>query len=281
MKKNLLFLSLLIAAISCTKERGVSGPAGAPGAAGTDGKGSATDTGTIAGRLFLFDEFSFPQSSTAGVTVTLSSGSQQHNLTTDASGQYHFSGITTGTYDLSFQKPGYGTMKVFGIAHFGGGAAPTGVEDVSLLQMPVKTAPDTLMITANFSYVNFVIRLDTSSQQYVQFHENMLLFISKNKTVGLNDYYIEQTAYFTPESGGGYVGGFLKYDLKGRGTTLRSGDTLYAVAYTFNRYIHHVSGNPNAAYYDPGPGSYFVDPQTGEYVYPNLSKPTNIVKFVF
>jgi len=50
--------------------------------------------------------------------------------------------MTTGTYDLSYQKTGFGTMKVYGLSHFGGGTEPTAVENVYVVHIPAKTAPD-------------------------------------------------------------------------------------------------------------------------------------------
>ena len=286
MKKNLFYLAILLAFLSCTKERGVTGPAGPQGPAGANGKGSSPDTASITGKLDLVDEFSFFQDDASAVVVTLSSGSQQHKDTTDPTGHYNFAGITTGTYDLSFQKPGYGTMKIFGLSHFGGGTVSTQVGYVQIMQIPVKTAPDTFSLVSNNSLTTvFGIRLDTSSLQYQQFSENMIVFIGKNKTVGPTNYIgtlSNQYIYATPDGIGGYTINFPKSNTPMfPPSSVATGDTLYAVAYTYNIFVHDRNYPQNTSFGGYGMASYYIDPQTGKIVYPNLSKPTNIVKFTF
>ena len=278
----ILFFLLIFS--SCTKEIGKPGPAGPQGTTGGAGKGPATDTGTIQGQLALYDEFSFPQTDAGEVIVTLTSGSLKLSDTTSAAGQYHFSAIETGTYDLSYQKPGYGTMKVFGISHFGGGSAPTTVKNVYLLQIPVKTAPDTLYtIVNNGLYINLDFRLDTSSATYQQYTYNWWLFLSKDAQVGFNHYSWKVGLYAGTDGTGGYVAAIGKTD-NSNPLPFKTGDTVYAVCYTYNRYVHNTDVNTAAndnVYFDAGDGGFYVDPSTGLTVYPNLSKPSNIAQFIY
>jgi hypothetical protein len=282
MKNNIFFLALLLAVVSCTKEQGVSGPAGSQGPAGANGKAAASDTQSIKGTVIVYNEFSTIQSDASGVVVTLGSGSQTHKDTTDAAGNYDFPGITTGTYDLTFQRSGFGTMKYFGLSHFGGGTLPTQVPVIDLLQIPVKTAPDTLLLTSNsYGQAVFTLRLDTSSLQYTQLNSNMLVFIAKNRVGNPNDYDVAITSNSFPDGAGGYTVNYYKYGIQSNpAAAITIGDTLYAVAYTYNRNNGTASGS-SQSWGDLGSGSYYVDPQTGKIVNPNLSKPSNIVKFVF
>ena len=278
MKKNIFHLALLLTFLSCTKEQGVPGPTGTQGPQGPNGKSAAADTASIVGKVVLYNEFSYLQNDASGVVVTLISGSQQYN---DTTGNYDFPGITTGTYDLTFQKPGYGTMKLFGLSNFGGGTLPTQVGTDYLMQIPVKTAPDTFTLTSNNSYMaTFDLRLDTPSTQFVEIAQDMLVFISKNKAPTPTDYDIILDSYDNPDGIGGYTVYFYKSNLINLATPIVTGDTLYAVAYSFNRYIH-IGASPSQAYGDYGLSSYYMDPQTGKYIYPNLSKPSNIVQFTF
>jgi hypothetical protein len=285
MRKHIFYLAILFTFLSCTKEQGVPGPAGPQGPAGANGKGSSTDTASIIGNLSLVDEFSFFQSDASGVVVTLSSGSEQHKDTTDATGNYNFAGISTGTYDLSFQKPGYGTMKVFGLSHFGGGTLSTQVGYIIMMQIPVKTAPDIFTLASNnYASAIFGLRLDTSSLQYQQMSENFIVFIGKNNTVSPSDYIINlanTNIFVTPDGNGGYTVNFYKLTIPSLPYPIATGDTLYAVAYTYNVWVHDRSNPQNQGYGGYGSESYYIDPQTGKIVYPNLSKPSNIVKFVF
>lgn len=278
MKKNIIHLALFLTVISCTKEQGVPGAAGPQGQAGANGKGSATDTASITGKLILYNEFNTIQGDASGVSVTLSSGSQQHKDTTDATGHYDFPGMTTGTYDLTFQKPGYGTMKYFGLSHFGGGKLSTQVTEIDMLQIPDKTAPNTLaLISNNSTAAVFDLRLDTSSLQYTEINTDLLVVICKNRIGNPSDYDILLNSNIFPDGAGGYTVNFNKFT---QPFPLTTGDTLYAVAYTYNRNIGTAHGN-SQGWSDLGLSSYYMDPQTGKYVYPNLSKPSNIVKFVY
>ena len=279
MKYILLFLSIFIAFTSCTKEVGVAGPTGPQGTAGVDGTGAATDTGTITGRLTMYDEFSYSVGSNAGVIVTLTAGSLRKTDTTDAKGTYAFPGIKTGTYDLTYEKSGFGTMKMLSISHFGGGAAPTLIKDVILIQVPVSTAPDSLGLSANNgSYTNFLIRLDTSSLAYVEYYQNIALFCSKDKNVSAYNYQYKNTFSY-PDGQGGYVESFTKNDISNP-LPFNYGDTVYAVFYTYNSYVNLTSNVNSTIKYITDGGTY-TDPQTGATILPNLSRPSNVLKFVY
>jgi len=276
MKKNIINWILLLALVSCTKEQGVPGPAGPQGPAGTNGKGSA-DTAAITGKLIVYNEFN-AQTDLSGVTVTLSSGSNQHSATTDATGQYTFKGMPTGTYDLSFQKTSYGTMKLFGLSHFAGGTMPTQATTVFLLQMPVKTAPETLtLVSNNSSSAVLDLRLDTTSLQYTELSADILVCIGKNRIASPYDYDFLLNTYIFPDGNGGYTANVYKSQAP---IPLTTGDTLYATAFTYNRNVGTANG-ASQSWSDLGLSSYYMDPLTGKYVYPNLSKASNIVKFAY
>jgi hypothetical protein len=277
--KNIFLLSFLfLAFLSCTKEIGVTGPAGPQGPSGSIGN-SPSDTGSILGRLDLFDEFSYKKNDASGTIITLTSGSLIRTDTTGPTGQYRFSGLRTGTYDLSYQKTGYGTMKLFGLSHFGGGPQPTSIYDIDVLQIPQKTAVDNLAIFSNDGLNTvFSILLDTSSLQYVQYYQNFQLFISKDKNVSPFHFAHMIGFLFTPDGNGKYSAVMGKTDVTNP-LPFKTGDTLYAVTYTYNRYVHPTVATDN--FIDPGGQAYYIDPQTGLIIYPNMSRPSNILQFVY
>jgi len=280
MKRYLLFWILSLTILSCTKEQSVPGPTGPQGDNGAPGKSSVTDTASIEGTLFLYDEFSQPVADASGVTITLGNGSKQYNVITDASGQYKLTGIPTGTYDLTYQKTGFGTMKIYSLSHFGGGTTATQVEKVFMEQIPVKTAPNTLTLSSNtLNSVAFNFRLDTSSLQYNEYFSNLLVYVGKHTTVGPSDYSFLLNGVSTPD--GGYTASFNKSDLQGIESPVSPGDTLYAVTYKYNRYVRIPSEKVYIIYWDTQQGGSYTDPGTGKIIYPNLSKPSNIVKFAF
>jgi len=282
MKNILLLLSLLVILFSCTKETGVTGPAGPDGPAGPAGNGPANDTGSIAGHVSLYNEFSYKEASAGGVIITLTSGDFKKTDTTDATGTYQFSGIKTGTYNLTFQKSAYGTMKVVSLSHFGGGMLATPVQEVALVQIPVKTAPDSvngLTVIRSGAYTSFTIKLDTSSLQYVQNNNNFLLVFSKDKNISTTNYTYQYPPILYADGAGGYVAVTLSDGLSR--WPFVPGDTVYGMVCTFNRYLFTTINNPDFGPFDAAGIASYIDPQTGTTVYPNLSKPGNVLKFVY
>jgi hypothetical protein len=264
MKGLLFFAVLLLLLDGCKKEVGVQGPRGPQGPAGLAGRNNP-DTGSISGTAFLFDEFSFRHPNQLGIAVTLISGASQWVGTTDSMGQFRFHGVPTGTYDLTYALAGFGTMKRFGISHFGGGNVPTTVDEVDLIQIPVKTAIDSATILSLYpDYVEDIITLDTSSLQYVQYYQNFLICIGKDAAVGPTDYVKQYDQVTGPDGNGNYVFLFSKSDVS---SFFNAGDTLYISIGTYNRYLHP---NSSALYLlDDAQNESYVDPADGYNIFPS------------
>lgn len=273
MKKLLSALILLsIVCYSCRKEVSIEGLAGALGNPGENGL--LKDTGSITGSLGVYDEFSWPETDFAGVAVTLSSGSFQKKGTTDAAGHYAFSGIPTGTYNLSYEKAGFGTMKVFGLSHTGGGLLPTPVQEVNILQLPARTAIDSISAVNSSFYYRVWIYLDTSSTHYVQYYGNMVLLIGNTPDLSLSNYLIMYSETIHTDGVGAYQDLIDKESLA---SYFNPGDTIYVTACTYTRFVHKQKDANTLT--DLGSTAYYVDPANGKYVYPNLSIPPAVLKF--
>jgi len=274
MKKIFPFLSLLLIIFySCKKEVAVQGPAGPAGEAGANGFGK--DTGTISGSLTLYDEFTFPVADSSGVVVTLSSGTFEQKATSDSHGHYSFTGIAVGTYNLTYQKAGFGTMKVFGLSHIPGGPLPTAIQDIALLQLPVKTAISSITGQDSYTYYRLQIQLDTSSNSYLQFYGNLVVLYGNTADVSPSHYLIMHSEYVTNDpSSGGYTDYIDKSGLTGY---FNPGDTVYVTACTYSRYVHKIK-EPGELF-DLGSSGYYIDPADGKYVYPNISQPAVALKF--
>lgn len=260
---------LFFAFLSCKKEVGVQGPTGTQGNAGLPGTGGPNDTGSIVGNAVLYNEFSFKEADQSGIIVTLISGSFQQSDTTDESGNYQFHGIKTNTYDMTFQKGGYGTMKIFGLTHIAGGNVPTKVKNIYLLQTPQKTAVDSLALIVNSSSVGFTVLLDTSSISYVQNNSNFLLYIGKDKDVGMLHYTVNYAGgIFNPDGNGGYT---VFIDKASIANEFQPGDSLYIKVYSFNGVVHSTNSSTANYFISTGDAASYIDPATGFYIYPNAS----------
>jgi hypothetical protein len=124
MKKTLILISLVSLAVileSCAKT-GSQGPAGANGTNGTNGaQGNPGPvlTGNLKGYISQYDL------SGAKILTSLSGDTVKMDGTpnfaiTDANGLYTFSNITTGLYNLTVTKPGFGLNKIQSIPFTGG-----------------------------------------------------------------------------------------------------------------------------------------------------------------
>jgi len=258
---------------SCKKETAVEGPPGAAGSQGMDGR--LLDTGTLSGRLSLYNEFSWPVADSSGVTVQLKAGNNTRTATTDASGNYFFHELAAGTYNLTYEKTGFGTMKVFGVAHSPGSSLPTIIPEIYMLQTPLRTAIDSITITAtSFFYIFLRIHVDTSSLNYIQYPGNFVLLIGKNPGLNTtNTPLSDLSQYILPDGYGAYTLVIDRSLLGGAGNTT---DTYYITLGTYNRWIHKLK-NPDY-FFDTSGFSDYPNPENGSVVYPNLKLSPNTIK---
>jgi len=270
-KKILWILSVVVLFYACKKETGVEGPAGPPGNNGVDA--TALDTGTLSGNLVVYDEFSWPISDSSGVKVSLKQGGTTISTTSDHSGNYSFHGLPSGTYDLTYEKANFGTMKMFGIGHSPGSNLNTVVPEVYVIQKPVKTAIDSISLNSTYYYIILTIYLDTSSLSYTQGVGNFALFIGSNPNPTPENTPLSPLGqYINPDGHGAYSFTFYKSDLGGIN---QPNGPFYITVGTFNRFIRGYQNQ--YSFFDPGLSGYYVDPSTGKYVFPNLKMAPNTV----
>ncbi len=264
LSRYFLFIILIGLVASCKKEVSVAGPAGITGMNGRDG--SLLDTGTLYGNLTVYSEFGWPMADSSGVAVSLALGTDKRTVASDALGNYYFHGLPSGTYNLTYAKPGFGTMKMFGLAHSPGSSLNTLVNEVYLLQNPVRTAVDSVTMTEGYSYVILTIYLDTSSLSYVQSQHNFAVLIGTKADLSPASVYFSGISEFvSPDGHGAYSVVISRSDLGGIN---HQGGTYYIRVGTYNRIVRAFA-NPDS-YFDTGLGGYYIDPADGKYVYPNL-----------
>src|SRR5262245_38055498 len=129
----------------------------APAAASAQG-GGASSTGTIIGRVADSSNAVLP-----GVTVTASSSSMMGVQTTVTSGEgaYRFPAVPPGTYTLTFELPGFNTLKREGIDIRLGFTATVNVElAVASLQETVTVSGDSPVIDTSTTRVQQNFKLE-------------------------------------------------------------------------------------------------------------------------
>ncbi len=102
-----ILLLLLLLCYSCSKEE--------------SGDYEPYIKGSIVGYAMLFDEYLYMMEDHSGIAVYTEPG-RQYSGTTDITGKYEIKGVPTGTYNLSFEKDGFNTMKYLEVTHLGGAA---------------------------------------------------------------------------------------------------------------------------------------------------------------
>jgi hypothetical protein len=157
-------------------------------------------------------------------------------------------------------------MKLIGVPHSAGNATATTIPQIYLLQLPHKTMVDSLYKTEAYSYVYVHFRLDTSSLNYIQWYGNFVLLIGTNPNIDESNTALHPYSEFiTPDGSGGYS---LLLDRSLLGGINHEGGTYYIRVGVYNRYIHKVE-NPGYLF-DTGLNAMYVNPDDGNYVYPNL-----------
>ena len=156
-------LAVFIAAFlfSCSKTN-VEGPAGPQGPNGADG--SAGISGTLFGKVSLYDSLGQPISDNSGATVLIENSSPQISIPTNADGSFTTPVLSSGYYNLRISKPGFGTMEMLQFQHTGGqnqsqagiiamGRKPSSWLDIKNLQVDTVTA-------SGFHYMYVTITLE-------------------------------------------------------------------------------------------------------------------------
>ncbi len=258
----ILFISIILFC-SCKKETGVTGPAGSEGTNGRDG--NLLDTGTLSGNLAVYDEFSWSLPDSSGVTVSLESNGVPRTTTSDHSGNYYFHGLPVGTYNLTYQKENFGSMKVFGISHAPGSGLNTVVPEVYVIQNPVKTAIDSIKMDSAYSYVILHIYLDTSSLTYSQYPYNFAVLMGTNPNPDpSNAVPSPLNEYILTDGTGAYTLFIDRSNLGG----IHPAVPYYINVGTYNRYLRATKNQYST--FDVGAGGYYADPTDGKFVFPNL-----------
>lgn len=88
--------------------------------------------GNAIGYINLIDDFGNEIFDKSGVKVSINGSS--HSIVTDITGRFDFNNLSAGTYDLWFEKEGFGTYKLISW-QFVGGALPALI-NIDLFQIP-------------------------------------------------------------------------------------------------------------------------------------------------
>jgi hypothetical protein len=118
-------------------------------------------SGTIAGRVVLFDEYGDSLTNHSGVAVKLVNENKSYSATTDASGNYRLEKVIAGIYTLSLEKEGWNTQKEEQLQFVGNGTLQSnyylGKNRKSILQGSVRLRSQYVNDTLDHSGINISI----------------------------------------------------------------------------------------------------------------------------
>ena len=205
-KISALSISLLVLATACTKT-GATGPAGPTGASGATGSTGPNLSGNLVGFVSLYDAAGakiLTSSSLKGDSVTLTNNATNAvmKVATDSTGKYMFSNITTGNYNLSYSKTGFGTLLASDVQFTGGGnlfrnAALSQIPAITVTTFAAKDsttnptirAGDTIVKSEKYIALSGTIPATTGGSEIIIYVSNPGGISASNSLTNFSNYY--------------------------------------------------------------------------------------------
>ena len=202
----------------------------------------AATAADITGTVSLYDEGD-TQIDNSGMTVKVVGTSK--SATTNASGSFTLSGVTFGTYTLTYEKAGYGTFKKYGVEHRNGNtiiSQTTSLGEVSTTKVTdleagveggnvlVSITTDPAGSLQNKRYVRYFLSTDpeVSNENYT-YYSGVILFENNPVRLVLTPDFLEDEGF-------------------------ASGQTVYVKAYGDSVFAND-----------------YLDPDLSRWVFPNLN----------
>lgn len=162
--KKVSLLSLVIAVvstfISCKKD-GAQGPQGAQGASGPSLSGS------LVGYMDLYDSYGYMQKSDS---VAISVVGKSNTAISDSTGRFTIANLTTGTYEVDFNRTNYQPTKLPSVNFVGGGTQYFGAK-IQMTKAPTfsLSAASISTTTISVTYTISASATDTKPRKIIVF----------------------------------------------------------------------------------------------------------------
>jgi len=229
----------------------------------------------MVGYVFTFDEFGNLHQNHEGVKITVFGKGDNYSASSDESGRFHLKNLLTGTYEIHFEKKGYGILKQFSIQHLGGQATLLGLNNnrvYFIYEMPT-TEISNLVLNKDTAYAEFQFSKGPAPQ-YI----NLRLYFSNNAD------FTEDSQKYNADFKIG-VNGPNWHKWRASGLPFNPGSTVYYKAaintkvsfiYPDDYYIYQFS----EVYRLSGISTYF-DINDKKTINPNIGDETEVYSFVF
>ena len=233
--------------------QGPAGPQGPQGSAGT----SAVSKGNIQGQVQLFDVSGNLLQDNSGATVSLDSTSPVLQAVSATDGSFTIDSAHGGSYNISVQKSGFGTMHFFNVTNAGTPTpSQTGILSLGQQLSSQYDIKQLIVDTSNVSYGDGYYLTFTIILAHAQTIKNpVLVFFSDSTGVGNynNDYVLDEPFSQLTDTTLVYS---YSYPFSAASTKLKNANYVYLSAaidnakqflYTDNKgnTIHPDAGNPS------------------------------------
>jgi len=222
-------------------------------------------TGDAVGYVYLFDEFGNLLDDHSHVRITAIGTRKQYDTYTDSKGRFELKGLPTGTYELHFEKAGFGRLKQFGVKHLGG--KPTLFANYFLFKMPATTITN-LTIENDTVYGEFLFIFQ--EQPY-----SLFLRIYFSTVPGFSR---ESTQYIMDRELRQYDGRYLR-SINLEHAPFSPGEEVFIMASIYTRRTS-VKLDLGFSMTISGIDTYF-DYELNQTIYPNLSNVSDHFSFIF
>ena len=221
--------------------------------------------GDIIGYAFCFDEYGDELEDFSGINVVTEPG-RKYSAVTDEYGRYELKNVINGTYNLSFEKEDFGTMKLFGIKHLGG--QPTIIPYNSYYESAPFIYKNITSHIAGIEYQNDTLMADlTFPGEYRPDEIYMRLFFSSEENFDLTS----AEAIKNIELWYNGLNYQSYYGNVSTGLPFAPGETVYCKA---AMYSDNFGGARVLNLFSVAGLDTYYDFETGTTVYPNLSNET-------
>ncbi len=228
--------------------------------------------GRMVGYLYSFDEFGTLLEDHSGFRVTALGHAGTLQAISDANGRFEFVDLPTGTYELHFEKQGFGSLKQFGVQHLGGKATILLIDHYGepkyyFLYEMAKTRIQQLQFEKDTLRADFLFPDET-----LPGHVFIKLYFSTEAGFDVQDapYSLEQAV---TEWEGSYSKKMVFTD-----HPFSPGETIYCKAGVFTRPRYYQQGIYLNYLY--GPDRYY-DYESNQTILPNLGEISDQYSFVF
>jgi hypothetical protein len=172
------------------------------------------------------------------INVTIQKEDLVRKAKTDETGIFFFDSLETGTYNLIFEKEGFGTYKTFGIRHFGYPSDTLYKTYVPIFKKAVSVVQKTGSVNKEFFSTYSFLKIELNITNFQEYRESVIAFVSKDKNVSKDSYefYLakEYSSFWVQgDPGKNYKGISFPYSeiLK---NGYKNGDKIYFKFYTIN-----------------------------------------------